>query len=558
MTHEEEVQAHAAAARTRYAAMNAPVALSPAPDPYATATADGSLPAQAPVAPAPVAAPAPVVANAAAQAPVADGSPEPVPVVHAATGQRVQAASAFGVGPPSITPQEVAARGDAAGEVGAQELQTAHDNKIKAINENAKLEEDIAKEQQPIQELRQRELAQQVADEEDQQAEDAANAQKHVDLLLGYNKEISDHIANQPTDLWGRAGVNKVAGIVGLVLGGLGAAKTGHNAVVDTMNSLIEQNLKQNEYQYEMLKGKVTTENQAYAQVRATSHDKQEAADRYKIISLEQFKQQLQQAAGKFAGPQAKARADAMVAQADAELAKAHSELLQQSNKTFAEAGSLALQKRQQDLQSVQMQKDAQEGQYLPYSILPQGVKIPPSEVQQLREQQGGAAQVQDIMNDMYAAAKTGGIAAVLKNKQAAASLKVALIKQKKLSNRISKDEGAALDGMIGFLTTGNTADLLTATGSTTVPEAIRESQSQFARAWVTNLTQGYGYKPTADNPFVKAMNGDFGDNETQKTVGGPSAGGDPVAGFSTREDVARQAAMNARTKMQPAAYGGV
>lgn len=537
----EEIQAHAAAVQGNG---------------YAPPTSIA-----APVdAPSPVPVDAPVAANDMPP-PVTDGSQPPVPVTNVVPGQRVQTAAAFGIGPPAITAQHLTYEGDRTANDALLRSDKVTKEQKDAATEQAKVDTDIAEAQKPVEELHQRELAQQVADQEDAEMEAQENAKKHFDLLQNYNQEIQDHIANQPTDLWGRAGVNKIAGIIGLALGGLGGGATGgKNLVVDTLNSLVDQNLKQNEYKYEMLKGKVSTENQAYAQVRATSHDKQEAADRYKLLSLEQYKQQMTQAAGRFAGPQAKAHADAVIAQIDAQKNELDNKIYMDRLATYRAAANVGIETRGQDLQSIQLQaeekgrKDKENEQaYVPGWTLPEGKKIPPGETQAIREQQGGAAQVQDTLNEMYNEAKEGGIAAVIANKSGTARLQISLIQQMKLSKRVTEAEANTMKAMTGFLASGSAAELMTAMGSDTVPGALRKAQVQFAKMHVTNLTQGYGYQPDKDNPFVKAMNGDFGDAAPAGVA--PSGSADPLAGVKSRGEVAKQAAMDARRKMQVPGY---
>lgn len=588
----EEIQAHAAEAKRRYLAAQGVIPpVSAAPDPFAVARADGSLgpvvahndavpvkqdpfkeevlPAGNPALTAPLPQAAPQVANdVPPTAPVTDGSQEPVPVAPVVPGRRVQTADAFHVGPLPIGANDIADRGDAALETSQEEFAAPQQAQASNLQTAADIEKNIHDAQAPI-EADKADMDGYLAQQAQQDmAEADVNAKKHFDVLMGYNKEIQDHIANQPTDLWGRAGVNKVAGIIGLVLSGLGGGATGgKNMAVETLNTLVEQNLKQNEYKYEMLKGKVTAENQAYAQVRETSHDKAEAADRYRLLCLEQYKQQMQQAAGQFAGEKAQNQADMAIAQADIEAAKIHQKLMEDSNANFRAAASVGVAERGQNLQSIQLdaemkgaaRKEADE-QYVPGWVMPEGKHIPASEAEKLRLAQGGASQVQQIMSEMRKQARIGGAESVVSNTALAADLKQALIKQRMLSNRVSKDEGALLEQSISFLAAGKTASFLQLFGAKTVEEALAKAQQRFAKSWETNLTKGYGYQPDQDNQFSKSARGDFSDyDEADPSVGGPQAGAtgsDPLSGYQSRSQV-QQAAAAARSRMQTPAYTG-
>lgn len=545
----EEIRAHAAEVQAKY---------------YTPASAPPEQ-LMSPVAPV---APPVVQSDVPPPAPVQDGSQEPLHVTTVDPGRRVQTVDAFNVGRPEITAGDLAAEGDTTADTLLQHSDAATKAQKEANQKTAGVEQQIADAQAPIQDDRadmDGYLAQQAQGD---MAQADVDAKKHFDVLMGYNKEIQDHVANQPTDLWGRAGVNKVAGIIGLVLGGLGGGATGgKNLVVDTLNGLVDQNLKQNEYKYEMLKGKVTTENQAYAQVRATSHDKAEAADRFRLLSIEQTKQQLAQAAGAFAGPQAKARAQAADAQLDAQKVDLEHKIYSDRLANHRAAAEVGVQERAQNLQSIQLQaaekaasQKTQDEQSVPFWDPTDKSHMTSGDATKLREQQGGAAQVQDVLSEMVTDAQLGGIAAVVANTQGLANLQIALIQQKSLSKRVTEAEANAMHAMTGFLATGNTAALLTAMGSNTVPEALFKAKQQFAQQHVTNLAIGYGLKPSADNPFVKAATEKYS-YATDGSEGGPAGGASPLSQYKGPQELAKEAAIAAqqrRTQMNPAGYGAM
>lgn len=503
----------------------------------------------------------PVIAPPAPQVqsdmpPQPTGEPQQVEIVPPQPGKRVQATEAFGVGPPSVGSQDVINQAEQAADTQLQSAENVANARTTAAQGQAGVEKQIADAQLPI-EMDNADLQGYLAKEQQaQQVEDDKNAKRHFDQLMTYNKEIEDHVANQPTDLWGRAGVNKIAGIIGLALGGLGAGGTGgKNLVVDTLNQLVDQNLKQNEYKYDMLKGKLAQENTAYAQIRATSQDKAQAAERYRLLTLNAYESQMKAAASQFAGPKAKANLDATLAQIQAERAATEQKIYEPIGQAYRSAGELALQKRGQDLQSVQLEQatraataKASAEEYLPGATLPEGKHVPPGEAQKLREQQGGAGQVQDTMSEMYHQALKGGVEAIINNETLKNDWKVAVIKQKDLSNRVSDAEAKTIEGMMSFLTTGSTGKLLTLTGAKTVPDAIRKAQQQFAQSWVTNLKDGHGFILDKDNRFLLASKGQFNDSSMtapDDSSQGSATGAAPgLSSLHSRRELAEAAAV--------------
>lgn len=80
--------------------------------------------------------------------------------------------------------------------------------------------------------------------------------------------DISKKVANQPKDIWGATGANKVSGILGLIMGTFGGITDGKNAAVERLDKMREQNLAQQKFEYEMLRGKANMQNNLYAMYR--------------------------------------------------------------------------------------------------------------------------------------------------------------------------------------------------------------------------------------------------------------------------------------------------
>lgn len=140
---------------------------------------------------------------------------------------------------------------------------------LDAARDNARLEADKAAAMQPI--LNQH--MQNVADNANAQQQNYerlhAVGQKAAADYAVQIQQLGDKMANQPKDMFGRAGVNKVEGIIGLILGGLaGSATGGKNMAVERLNQLTQQKMAQDKYEYEMLGKKADMSQNLYAQLR--------------------------------------------------------------------------------------------------------------------------------------------------------------------------------------------------------------------------------------------------------------------------------------------------
>lgn len=126
---------------------------------------------------------------------------------------------------------------------------------------------------------------------------------------------LTDKIANQPHDIFGRAGVNKASGIIGLILGGLsGSANGGKNAGVERLNQLTEQNLNQQKYEYDMLRGKADMQNNQYAMLRQQGMDDIAATNTVLQAKMSGIITQMEKSKASFAPMKANNEADQTIA----------------------------------------------------------------------------------------------------------------------------------------------------------------------------------------------------------------------------------------------------
>lgn len=130
---------------------------------------------------------------------------------------------------------------------------------------------------------------------------------------------MQDKYDTQPQDVFGRAGVNKIAGTIGLILGGLAASATGgKNTAIERLNQLTQQKLAQDKYEYEMLGKKANMQTNLYAQLRSQGMDDIAATNGAAAIKSGVILSQLKATENKFAPSKAKADAQSAIAELEA------------------------------------------------------------------------------------------------------------------------------------------------------------------------------------------------------------------------------------------------
>lgn len=233
----------------------------------------GDLQPQAP-APAPAPVPAPVPAP-----PVVDPNtvpmPADVPMVQptqmAATPAEINA-GANAIEPPasSLHGPHAIIRAEEKDERQADiDSNRAFAEQKQAAQANEKVQSDQAAAMQPLLNEHTRDLVEHQQAVQNEYAQMHAVGQKAATDYSAQIQALSDKMANQPKDMFGRAGVNKVEGIIGLILGGLGGSATGgKNMAVERLNQLTDQKLAQEKYEYEMLGKKADMSQNLYAQLR--------------------------------------------------------------------------------------------------------------------------------------------------------------------------------------------------------------------------------------------------------------------------------------------------
>lgn len=284
-------------------------------------------------------APAPVpVPTAPPPAPVDPNAPPPAlaPIPETAP-PGTMAAPIAGAGP--IDPNVVGAVAQAneppamnlhgAHRILANEQQSEHDERIdydKAMAESKKAVVDqtaiAGKQAEAAQPLLQQDVVDQQAQlkaTQDAQVKNNAIANKYAQDYGATMQAMQDKYNNQPTDVFGRAGVNKIAGGIGLLLGTLGgSANGGKNAGVERLNQLTQQKLAQDKYEYEMLGKRANMQTNLYAQMRQNGMDDIAATNAAAAIKTGIIASQIKQRMNGFV-PQ-KAQADANKALADLDM----------------------------------------------------------------------------------------------------------------------------------------------------------------------------------------------------------------------------------------------
>ncbi|MGI4812692.1 MAG: hypothetical protein ACRYGG_05060 [Janthinobacterium lividum] len=278
----------------------------------------GAPPAQ-PVAPVPqdvpqAAAPAPAPAPAPTDVPMVPVTPvSPTPAEINAGANAMEPPTSSLHGPRNILRAEE--RDERQARI---DTDRAYTEQTQAAQEKAKLEGDQAAATQPFLNQHTRDIV------ENQQA-----IQKEYDTMHAVGQKasadyaaqiqsLSDKMANQPKDMFGRAGVNKVEGIIGLILGGLGgSANGGKNAGVERLNQLTNQKLAQDKYEYEMLGKKADMSQNLYAQLRNSGMDSIAAHNAYATAQTDALLSRIKATDNSFVPSKAKNDMQNTIAQLD-------------------------------------------------------------------------------------------------------------------------------------------------------------------------------------------------------------------------------------------------
>lgn len=170
--------------------------------------------------------------------------------------------------------------------------------------------------------------------------ERVASFQKRADqdmgqYMLGLNdtqEELTKVIQKQPKDMWEAAGVSKIPGIIGVVLGAIGS-KNGQNIALQRIDSLIQRNIEKQKMKAELLQQSGQEQKSLFYMARERLGSDQGAEAALYNAALDDLSKQVDAISNQFKTPKAQQAADQL------KLAFAQ----QKQDKTAA-AGQTALQ----------------------------------------------------------------------------------------------------------------------------------------------------------------------------------------------------------------------
>lgn len=280
------------------------------------------------------------------------------------------------------------------------------------------------------------------------------DAQKLAKEKQAVADEMSDFYQKQPKDLWGRAGVNKVSGIIGLFMGAL--SRDGHNPAMDALNTLVEQNLSQQKFNYEMLGNKAKMNDSLYAKLRDRLGDTKSAELTFRQVANQEALARMEAINANTISKTGKANLAAGIAELKQKQDDINIQIQEHSYAQAAQAAQLGLAERGQNLshaehsETLNQQRQSQETTLNGY-VFPPDVHPDKALLQKLQEKQAGIGEVRtniDMLKRIYSLPYT------LDRAQEAAriqeDLTTSIIHAKGLSPRVSGAEGKKVEAIIG------------------------------------------------------------------------------------------------------------
>lgn len=289
------------------------------------------------------------------------------------------------------------------------------------------------------------------------------DAQKLFKENQSISQEMSDFYQRQPKDLWGRAGVNKVSGIIGLFMGAL--SRDGHNPAMDALNTLVDQNLTQQKFNYQMLGDKVKMNDNLYARLRDKLGDDRAAELSARQVYTQEALSRLHAVEQNTISKTGKANLAAGIAELQAKNDEYKLQLNEHYFTQTAKAAELGLTQRGQDLthaehvETINAAKQGQQG--LPGEIngmtAPEnpGLRLSKGQTDVVRAQQQGVAKIGLAVDNIKTTLKSNKWSDDVLKSKLEADLKVAMIEADNLSKRVGASEGELITQKAGALAVG-------------------------------------------------------------------------------------------------------
>lgn len=175
---------------------------------------------------------------------------------------------------------------------------------IEAAKQEAKLNADIIKANQPAERLYNAKVQQSY--DKVAEAEQLYNTQAKI-AIDNYHQtqdEMRKMALEQPKDLFGRAGVNRMWGIAAVIVGGLGA-EPHTNQALETVIRLSDRNITEQKNRFDMLSRVGESDKSMFAMIHDRLQDTTATENTMRNLALDVYKSNLQMTAGKYAGQQA-------------------------------------------------------------------------------------------------------------------------------------------------------------------------------------------------------------------------------------------------------------
>jgi hypothetical protein len=275
--------------------------------------------------------------------------------------------------------------------------------------------------------------------------------------------EMSDFYQRQPTDLWGRAGVNKVSGIIGLFMGAL--SRDGHNPAMDALNTLVDQNLSQQKFNYQMLGDKVKMNDSLYARLRDKLGDDRAAELSARQVYLQEAQARLKAAESNTQSKTAKANLAAGIADLQLRQDALKEQSLNNAFDQVTKAANLGLTERGQTLthaEHVESIGASREGKEAPPGEIngmtaPEnaGLRLSKKQTDDVRAQQQGVAKIKLTVDKIRQTLQRDDWSDDVLKSRLEGSLKVAIIEADGLSKRVGGSEGELINQKAGNLALG-------------------------------------------------------------------------------------------------------
>lgn len=174
-------------------------------------------------------------------------------------------------------------------------------------------------------------------------------------------QEMMQMAAAKPQDLFGQAGVNKIAGCIAIFLGGAGTNGNGPNRSLEMIQNMATRHMEEQKNKFEML-NRIGQGNQTmYGMLTSKLQNKTAVEAAFQNSALAATNAQLKASANSFGGPQAKLEADKLVAASNNKMAENNIRVKQSYQGTaantlqFVATQQLARIKTAQELAKIQL-----------------------------------------------------------------------------------------------------------------------------------------------------------------------------------------------------------